>query len=329
MQSREKKGHFVISLDFELMWGVWDVTTKEKYGDNITGVQKVIPRLISLFAEYDIKATFATVGFLFAKDKEELLQFNPEIFPTYNNESYDVYKKEVPGTGNNEKDDPYHFGHSLLEQLKNTPHEIGTHTYSHYYCLEEGQTAEQFTADISAAKKIAEKNGIHLESFVFPRNQVNEEYLDLLFANNITVYRGNPTGWIYKPRRFTAEVPFIRFCRLLDTYIRVSGYNTHIIKKEMNQPVNIPASRFLKPYVPGLNWLEKLRMRRIKKEMTMAAQKNELYHLWWHPHNFGVNLEENIDFLTTLLKHYTMLNKKYGFTSLTMQQAAAAVEIST
>ena len=329
MQDREKKGHFVISLDFELLWGVWDVTTKEKYGDNITGVQKVIPRLISLFETYDIKATFATVGFLFAKNKEELLQFNPQAIPTYSNENYNVYKKEVPQTGNDEKDDPYHFGYSLLEQLKNTPHEIGTHTYSHYYCLEEGQTADQFTADILAAKKIAEKNGIPLESFVFPRNQVNEDYLKLLFDNSITVYRGNPTSWIYKPRRFTAEVPFIRFCRLLDTYIPVSGYNTHIIKKEKNQPVNIPASRFLKPYVPGLSWLEKLRMRRIKKEMTRAAQKNELYHLWWHPHNFGVNLEKNIDFLTALLKHYTALNKKYGFTSLTMQQAAAAAEKTT
>jgi hypothetical protein len=43
------KGIFVISLDFELHWGVWDVTTKEKYGANILGVKEVIPRLLDLF----------------------------------------------------------------------------------------------------------------------------------------------------------------------------------------------------------------------------------------------------------------------------------------
>ena len=43
-------GTFVISIDFELIWGVWDVTTKEKYGAHILGVQKVIPQLLTLFA---------------------------------------------------------------------------------------------------------------------------------------------------------------------------------------------------------------------------------------------------------------------------------------
>jgi peptidoglycan/xylan/chitin deacetylase (PgdA/CDA1 family) len=326
MQAKKNTGQFVISLDFELLWGVWDVTTIERYGANIIGVQQVIPRLISLFAAYNIKATFATVGFLFAKDKTTLLNSIPDIKPTYSNADYNVYNKQIPLLGNNEQDDAYHFGFSLLQQLKNSPHEIGTHTYSHYYCLEEGQTAQQFTADILAAKKIAEKEGVQLKSFVFPRNQVNEEYLDLLLANNIIAYRGNPTSWIYKPRRFTAEVPFIRMCRLLDTYLPISGYNTHIIKKENGLPVNVPASRFLKPYVPVLSFLERLRMHRIKKEMTKAAQNNELYHLWWHPHNFGVNLEQNINFLTELLKHFTKLKEKYGFINLTMQQVADAAE---
>ena len=32
-----KKGYFVISLDYELMWGVRDSQTKESYGKNILG----------------------------------------------------------------------------------------------------------------------------------------------------------------------------------------------------------------------------------------------------------------------------------------------------
>lgn len=328
MQAKKDKGQFVISLDFELLWGVWDVTTKEKYGENIIGVKQVIPRLLSLFEVYNIKATFATVGFLFSKNKKELLAHKPEIIPTYSKETYNVYKKELPLIGNDETDDPYHFGYSFFEMLKNSPHEIGTHTYSHYYCLEEGQTAEQFNADLKASVRIAEKEGVTLKSFVFPRNQVNEKYLPLIHSNSITVYRGNPTSWIYKSRNFSAEIFFIRFCRLLDTYLPISGYNSHVINKADAAPVNIPASRFLKPYVPSLRLLEHLRMWRIKKEMKIAAKRNQLYHLWWHPHNFGRNLEENIYFLSSLFEHYKKLNKQYGFTNLTMEEAALSAQNS-
>jgi peptidoglycan/xylan/chitin deacetylase (PgdA/CDA1 family) len=312
-------GVFVISLDFELIWGVWDVATKDKYGNNILGVNEVIPRLIDLFTLYNFKATFATVGFLFAKDKAELLSYLPNSFPNYSNDIYNVYTREVPLIGNDEMVDPYHFAYTLLKLLKQSVHEIGTHTFCHYYCLEEGQSIAEFDADIKAAKKIAEANNITINSIVFPRNQINEAYLPALKNNGINVYRGNPTSWIYKPRTFTAEVPFIRLCRLLDTYLPVSGYNTHITKKNKDLPINIPASRFLKPYNKKMALLEKLKIKRIMNEMTRAAQRN---HLWWHPHNFGVNTDENFANLTIILNHYVMLKEKYGFTNYTMSEAA-------
>jgi hypothetical protein len=318
----DKKGQFVISLDFELFWGVWDVTTIEKYGNNILGVKKVIPFLINLFAQYNLKVTFATVGFLFAENKNELQSFLPDITPRYSNGNYDVYLKEVPYIGNDELTDPYHFGFTLLTQIKHSAHEIGTHTFCHYYCLEKGQGAAEFAADIKAVKKIAEAKNILVTSLVFPRNQINEEYLPVLKENGITIYRGNPTSWIYKPRQFAAEIPFIKLCRLLDTYIPISGYNTHIIKQVSDLPVNIPASRFLKPYNKHLAWLEKLKLKRIMNEMTQAAKKNELYHLWWHPHNFGINIEENLANLTIIFNHYKILQNQYGFTNCTMKEAA-------
>lgn len=315
-------GAFVISLDYELFWGVWDVATKEKYGAHILGVQKVIPALLKSFENYNLKATFATVGILFAKDKEELTGFIPSTKPAYSKAEYNVYTNEFNNIGNNEKDDPYHFGYSCFEMIRQSPHEMATHTFSHYFCLEEGQSAEEFDADIKAAVKIAEANNVQISSVVFPRNQINEAYLPVLANNGILVYRGNPESWIYKPRKFSAEVPFIRLCRLLDTYFPVSGNNTFALTKNAGLPVNIPASRFLKPYNKNLAWLEKLKLKRIMNEMTYAAKKKELYHLWWHPHNFGVNIKENIDNLTVLLKHYQFLHTKYGFTNLTMKEAA-------
>jgi peptidoglycan/xylan/chitin deacetylase (PgdA/CDA1 family) len=280
-ENTNDSGTFVISLDFELIWGVWDVTTKEKYGDHITGVQKVIPALLSLFADYNIKATFATVGILFAKNKDELAGYIPAIQPSYSNTDYNVYKKEFDELGYNHTDDPYHFGYNLFELIQQSNHEIATHTFSHYFCLEDGQTAEDFDADIKAAIKIAQGRQVIINSLVFPRNQINEFYLPVLADNGINVYRGNPQSWIYKPRMFTAEVPLIRLCRLMDTYLPVSGSNTFVIKKNEGMPVNIPASRFLKPYNKNLAWLEKLKLKRIMNEMTYAAKNKEL----WRKHS--------------------------------------------
>lgn len=319
---KNDKGVFVISLDFELLWGVWDVTTKDKYGNHIRGVREVIPKLLDLFAAYDFKATFATVGFLFAKNREDLISYLPETKPAYSENKYNVYLQEFKAIGKDDNDDPYHFGYSLLEMIKKSNHEIATHTFSHFYCLEEGQTAEDFGTDIKSALHVAAKENIDITSLVFPRNQLNADYLPVLKDNNIKVFRGNPVSWIYKPRKFAAELPFIRVCRLLDTYFPVSGYNTHSIKTNGTLPVNIPASRFLKPYNKRLAWLEKMKLKRIMNEMTHAAKTNELYHLWWHPHNFGININENIQNLIVLLDHYKSLQQQYGFTNLTMKEAA-------
>ena len=113
----------------------------------------------------------------------------------------------------------------------------------------------------------------------------------------------------------------------MDSYINISGHNCYsddYIKKET--PVNIPSSRFLRPFSPKLSFLESLRLKRIKASMTFAAKNNLTYHLWWHPHNFGANMEENFKFLEKILQHYKLLNEKYNFQSYTMSSLAAKMK---
>ena len=38
--------------------------------------------------------------------------------------------------------------------------------------------------------------------------------------------------------------------------------------------------------------------------MNEAARRGELFHLWFHPHNFGINLEKNIQMLSAVLVHF-------------------------
>ena len=67
-----EKGKFVVSLDFELMWGVRDKKTKTTYGNNIIGVHKIIPKLLEVFKKYKITATFSSVGFLFFENNQSI-----------------------------------------------------------------------------------------------------------------------------------------------------------------------------------------------------------------------------------------------------------------
>lgn len=313
-------GKFVISLDFELMWGVIESRSIEGYGKNILGVHKVIPGLLDIFNKYAVKGTFSTVGFLFFEDKKTLLQYVPQNIPAYRYTKLSPYNGYMDKVGQNKDEDPYHFGAHLVKQILEQPHhEIGTHTFSHYFCLEEGQTIEQFREDIKAAQKAASIYNIRLTSLIFPRNQFNAAYLQVCREEGLLCYRGNPDSWLYKERVKQAESRWRRALRLADAYINITGHHCHadeVMKGEL--PVNIPASRFLRPYSDKLKMFDWLRLRRIKKAMDHAAKKNTLFHLWWHPHNFGINQEENFAFLEKILKHYEYLHEKYGFQSYTM-----------
>jgi hypothetical protein len=45
-------GTFIISLDFELHWGIRDVKTVEQYRENLIGVRRAVPAMLATFAEY-------------------------------------------------------------------------------------------------------------------------------------------------------------------------------------------------------------------------------------------------------------------------------------
>lgn len=319
-----ENGKFVISLDFELLWGIRDKRTIEQYGENIKGVHKVVPRLLEAFAKYQVRATFSTVGFLFFDTKDQLVNHVPKHLPPYKDQNLSPYVGHFDQVKPLANDDPYHYAPDLIRLIQKYPEqEIGSHTFSHYYCLEEGQTLESFKSDIEMALKVAQMSNITMTSLVFPRNQINEEYLKICTELGITCYRGTEHSWLYAARNAEEESTFRRGLRLMDAYINISGHNCYTddyIKSKF--PVDIPSSRFLRPYSTTFSFLENLRLSRIKSGMTHAAKNKLTYHLWWHPHNFGVNQNENFRFLESILAHYEMLHKKYRFNSYTMSDLA-------
>ncbi len=314
----KKNGNFVISLDFELMWGVLDSRTIDSYGKNIAKVNEIIPRLIVLFEKYEIKATFSTVGLLFYESFESRNEIIPKIQPRYDELTLSPYY-HWPNLALNNKD--YFSALKLIKLIQQHPmHEIGTHTYCHYYCLEPGQDENSFRADLAMAKKIASKYECDLKSIVFPRNQYNSQYLNTCKDAGIVGFRGNEDAWIYRASRREKQGLFKRLCRLLDAYINLSGHNTFLPEKESQSGLyNIKASRFLRPYSKKFRFFEKRRLKRIKKSMLHAAKNGETFHLWWHPHNFGSFTDENFDFLEQLLVYQNELKEKYNMNSHSMK----------
>ncbi len=220
------------------------------------------------------------------------------------------------------------FFDDLFMQQSNYPkQEIATHTFSHYYCLEHGQTKEDFKNDTLAAIEIAMNKNIKMKSLVFPRNQFNDEYLEIIKDLGITSYRGNERIWFYNAANGEEEKLKKRAFRLLDTYVNISGYNCYSLEEiGKKEPYDIPSSRFLRPYSSKLKLLEGLRLRRILQSMTYAAKKGKVFHLWWHPHNFGINQKENLNFLNNVLAHYSFLNDKYDFESLSMKDLSTIIQ---
>lgn len=309
-------GTFVVSLDFELMWGVRDKRTVESYGNNISAVYEVVPRLIEMAEKTGVHLTFGIVGMIMLKNRNELLSNIPTEIPSYNDIIRSPYGSYIEAMSH--EDEHYHFAPELVDIIRlHKQHEIGSHTFCHYYCLEEGQTLSQFEADIAMAQKVADGQ---LKSIIFPRNQTNELYLEVCKGHGFTTYRGNEQNMLNTASVHDGVIK--RAFRLLDQYFNLTGFNTYSdeVLLASGIPMNVPASRFLRPYSYKLRFFDALRLRRIKKAMTHAAKKGEVYHLWWHPHNFGDHTEENFAFLADVFSHFSFLKDQYGFCSMTINE---------
>lgn len=320
-------GLFVISLDFELMWGVRDHRTVADYGDAILGGRSAIPRMLSAFQRHRIRATWATVGFLFARNRTELIDGLPTLHPHYRDARLDPYPCITSGIGGSEASDPYHFGRSLVDLIADTEgQELATHTHSHYYCLEPGQTEDAFRADLKAAVASAAEAGLTLRSIVFPRNQMSDGAVRICVENGIPCVRGNPESYIYRPRGQDETSAAVRILRTMDGLLPLPARTSARPRADARGAVNIPASRFFCPRFLNMPGVSEAFVHRIKSEMRHAARHGEVYHLWWHPHNFGRDTDSHLSRLESILSHFGRLADDYGMRSVTMADCIAIAD---
>jgi len=318
----QNPGGFVISLDFELHWGVRDHRTVDQYRANLLGVRHAVPAILKLFERYGIHATWAAVGFLFSKGLDDLKAALPDELPIYREASLNPYVA-LSEVGKDEDEDPFHFAPSLIRKiLAYEGQEIGTHTFSHFYVSAQGPTLESFRVDLRSAKSAAGQYGVVLKSIIFPRNQISRQHLRVCAEEGLIAYRGiEADPWIK-----AGDGILHRGMRLADSYLELSGNGCVTPCLEEEYPiVRVSQSRFLRPWSSALREFEAMRLRRICTSMDVAAKGNKTFHLWWHPHNFGVHLDENMGVLTRIAEHYAKIRRETGWSSLTMAEVAQNV----
>ncbi|MBI5418334.1 polysaccharide deacetylase family protein [Candidatus Poribacteria bacterium] len=268
----------VISLDFEMRWGVHDKLglNFDLYRENIENVWLVVPKLLKLFNDRNIRATWACVGALGCKDWDEYFMRAP-IQPKYQNTSFKINSKYAELDPKGE----LHFAPELIQAIQNTPgQDLGTHTFSHIYLREPGITEEDVLNDLSAVSSLWEERfGVIPVSLVFPRNQY--AFIPAIRKAGIKIWRGNETTWYFDCNESASNYLYIRALRILDSinpFIRAACP----LEGDMSR-----SSLFLRLNLPDTLW--KLHFSRIQRELKLL-RSGEIFHVWWHPHNVGKDM---------------------------------------
>lgn len=279
----------ILSVDFELRWGLHDRygAAVDAQGQHLSNARQVVPKLIQLLSERGLHATWACVGALGCRDWDEYFLRAPRA-PRYQDPTL-AFRPEYADL------DPrgeLHFAPELLEMIHAAPgQELGTHTFSHLLCREPGIVEEDLRADLEAVTQLwQERYGAPPRSLAFPRNQ--SAFLALIRSSTIRIWRGNPTPWYHDCHDAASNRLVARMCRVAD------GMNPLAKGTTALQGDMVRSSLFLRVAWPDLAW--RLHLSRIQREIASLGP-GQIFHLWWHPHNFGVDTAVRLSRLEQVL----------------------------
>jgi hypothetical protein len=272
------KAYFIFSLDTELAWGYFDCFQPTMFSTDGQRERRSIRRLLDIFAEYQITATWAVVGYLFQDRFKETVfssilknnNISPDFEKLYKNSSPLLYGADV-------------IHEIVTNRLK---HEIAFHGYTHRIFDESLMAPSEAKFEIEKWLQAAHHLKVNPESVVFPRNQIG--HLELFKKNRFICYRGvelMPAVYSY---------PLIgRLFRYL--YDLISALSEPVVYDAIIDStglVNLPSSRWLFGFSRRLDkildsmHLSKLRFKRILAGIKRAIDEKKIIHLWAHPYEF-------------------------------------------
>jgi peptidoglycan/xylan/chitin deacetylase (PgdA/CDA1 family) len=316
----KRPGIFVLSLDKELAWGTFHLDGLRLFRAHFDQSRNLVRKLLALLDTYEIPATWAFVGHLLLEQCHR--PSGGTTHPDVLRPQYDWYTEDWhhcdPAT--NVHRDPCWYGPDILEMVLSARanHEVGTHTFSHVIVGDPACTAEIFRSQLAACVDLHRRSGLELHSIVFPRNSIG--HLEVLTEFGITNYRGREQRWYTRlwPREGGPLHTLDRTIPTPPTTYPLEGLSE-------GKLVNLPASMFLVPrdgfrrYIPMQS-----RVSQMQSGLRRAAERGELFHLWFHPFNLGSD-PRLFTALEQTFQTACDLRANGQLEILTMQQAAERV----
>ena len=279
--------HVVISLDFELRWGVADKLPDDPnaYRRNLEGEPEAVHGMLDYFTREGIGATWATVGALACAGWDEYFDRAPPP-PAYE----DPREGFKPGWRKLDPQGRLHFAPDAVAAIARTPgQELGSHTFSHICFREAGCRPEDVLADSNTvAKAFRDKFGHAPTSFVFPRNQVSQT--EALKQAGIERWRTNPNVSCWNATRREEQSRLVRGMRMFDSLAPIGSRRAPSREMRASYLVRFPLNVRM--------W--KLHVARIRGD-ARRLRAGETLHLWWHPHNLGADVKGSLNRLAELV----------------------------
>ena len=314
------RGAFILSLDFELIWGTLDKRGPEAFRRACERERsEVFGPLLGLLEEFEIPATWCVLGHVMLDSCAPVNGHkHPEIVrPTHAWQQGDWFTHDPCS---DEAGAPIFYGRSLVERLleSRVPQEIGCHSFSHAIFGDPGCSRETAVSEVRACMEAAGELGVTPRSFAFPRNRVG--HLDVLREFGFTCFRGVEPTWYMAGGR--AEGRLKRAAHAADV---IAARRPPVVLPERTQGlINIPASMMFFPahgvrrHIPVSR-----RVRRALRGVESAAREQRIMHLWFHPTNLADETDAMLAGLRTVFAEVARRRERAELDVLPMGELAA------
>lgn len=306
-----ERGAFVISIDTELAWGEAHKRDGVVGGHHFEREREVVERILDVFTQYEIAATWAVVGHLFLDRCDGHPELEQPAYGWLDGDWLDVDPCSDLQAA------PHYYGRDIVDRLLAcpVPQEVGSHAFSHVIVDDPGCSAEVFASELAAARAVADPLGVALRSFVYPRNAIG--HLDTLAAVGFTNYRGGRTtrpfaGLSGLPRRAAA---------LVDRVLPLAGSAVQPARHDSGL-WNIPQTYLFAPVTARRRLPPAVWARRPIGRLRQAARHRSLFHLWFHPYNVTANPDRAVASLTAICRAAAQLRDRGRLDVVTMGSLA-------
>lgn len=299
----------LITLDCEGLWGMADhLRPADRAAITTESLGRAYDDLLALLDRHDIAATFAFVA-LFASPPDVVTEHLGELEASAARSVWAAAPVEDLRAGRTSGWD----GHAVFRRvIDDGRHEAASHGWSHLPWTYPQVTGDDLTLEVSGVVAWREREGVEVNTWVYPRNQVADPAR--LTAGGIEAYRERPA---------------------LNTG-GVAGRALNIVTEFRPAPADPPPGRGAPVALPAgvpINWRSGPRRvvpaaasrRRMAAMLDDAARTGGVAHLWLHPHNLLTGAGQ-LELVDALCADIADRRERGDLEVLTQRQLAARVD---